>query len=194
MATPVIDPNKVMNEPGRLYYAPLGTSIPTMTVTASKFSSADWAAPWVSFGPTDNGTEFSDKIDTGDMMVEESPYPVKTVILKKEAIVTFSLAEFTATQMQRVQNGGVLTVTGATTTTLSTYTPPTVGTEVRAMVGWQSQQDDVRFIGYQCLQIGQIKPRFRRGTDKSLFECQWKCELAAVGYPYQYFFAGTVRG
>src|SRR3954471_3388312 len=118
MATPSIDPTKILNDPGLLYYAPLGTAEPSMTVAGSLFSSAAWGGLWVPFGPTDEGTEFSDKIDTDDMMVEESSYPVKTVVTKKEASVAFNLVEFTATRMKQVQNGGTLQVTGSGATTL----------------------------------------------------------------------------
>jgi hypothetical protein len=193
MATPVIDPTKILNDPGILYYAPLGTSEPSMTVASSIFSTAAWGGLWVALGPTDEGTEFNDKVDTDDMTVEESAYPVKTVVTKKEATISFSLVEFTATQMKRAANGGSNLVTGSGATTLTTFTPPAVGQEVRAMIGWQSQQDDVRFIGYQALQIGTIKPRFRRGVAKSVFECNWKFELSSLGYPYRFFFAGTTR-
>ncbi len=193
MATPTINAAMILNNPGILYFAPAGTAEPSQTVASSVFSTAAWGGAWVQLGPTDNGTEFGDNPTSEDIEVEESYWPVKRVVTKREATVAFALAHFTATNLSTVTNGAGIAVTGSGATQLNTVTPVAIGAEVRGMIGWQSQDDSVRFIAYQALQLGEVKPAMRKGANKALLACTWKLELGPAGYAYRMFFAGTTR-
>jgi hypothetical protein len=191
MATGVITPGAYLTGPGILYSAPLLTAEPTSTVTASVFGTS-WTT-WVAVGSTADGWTFTDSISTEDVEAAESYYPVRTITTNREAHMAMELQEFTTSNLKLALNTGTATITGATTTLMTEIVPPTVGTEVRRMWGWQSEDNTVRFIAYQALQVGDIGTKFTKGADNATLTFDLKLEVAAAGV-YKIQLAGAVRG
>lgn len=193
MVTAAVDPALILSGPGLAYWAPLGTAEPTHTPTAGLFPTTDWGGGWLPLGATDTGSQFSDSISTDNMEVAESYYPVRIVTTGREANWTMALAAFNAQSWKVALNGPTPTVTGTAGTTLTTIAPPALGSEVRIMIGWQSQDDTARFVGFQALQVGNIQPSFNKGTQKAVLAVEFRFEKPATGDPYHILLAGTVR-
>ena len=81
-------PSSVKLGPGRLYYAPLGTTEPTNCSTALP-------SAWIAIGYTENGTEFSTNITAEDIEVAEELEPIDNVQTKRMQTVTIEMAETT---------------------------------------------------------------------------------------------------
>jgi hypothetical protein len=183
----------LLTDPGTLYYAPVGTAIPTFTVAGSKFTQT-WSSPWVPLGCTEEGSEFSASTDVEAIEVAELFYPVAYVTTKKEAKIAFALTDFTLNNIKRVMNGGTLsTVSGTGATTLSKYVPPTPGNEVRCMVGWQSLDDTVVMIGYQLINATEIQMSFKKAPAKATLPVEFQFEKPSATEPFEFYTAGTVR-
>jgi hypothetical protein len=183
--------------PGYLYWAPLGTAIPGGgtggTVAGSVFTDA-WSAGWVSLGPTLEGTELTTDLNTDTAQVAEFLDPIKVVTTSRTTTMSFSLYNTTLQNYKRVMNGGTIsTVSGAGATLLSKFVQVQTGLEVRSMLGFESTQNDERVILYQCLQIGAVTERRRKGTDYNVFPAQFRCEVPASGISMERYVAGTAR-
>lgn len=193
MATATVNPALILSGPGILYNAPLGTAVPAMTVAASKFPVTAWGGAWVPLGATDEGSEFSDSIETDNIEVAESYYPVKIVTTGREASWTTALAEINKTNVKTSINGGTITSSGTGATSLTEIEPPAIGAEVRTMLGWQSEDDTVRFVGFQVLQVGDLSVAFRKGADKATLAIEWKMEKPTASQPWKMYLAGADR-
>jgi hypothetical protein len=178
--------------PGFLYWAPLLTSLPTNTVAGSVFTDV-WPGAWLPFGATDDGSEFSFKPTTENVEVAEYNDPVAIVSTSREISITFALANVNATNLKRVLNGGTNTVTGSGATTLTAYTPPSVGGEVRGMVGWEAQDSTERLVMEQCFQTGEVKVTRKKGAAKATLPVEFHAEVPAGGQPFRQWFAGVSR-
>lgn len=192
MATGTVNPALLLSGPGLLWWAPLGTTEPSHTPVAGLFPETAWGTGWVALGSTDEGSTFSDSIDTEDMTVAESNYPVRVVTTGRTATWSTMLAEINTTNLKAALNGPVPVVTGTAGTTLTRISPPDVGDETRAMIGWQSEDNSVRFVGYQVLQVGELSIPFKKGADKATLSIEWRLEKP-VGVPYNLYLAGTGR-
>jgi hypothetical protein len=195
MATGTVTPALLLKGPGILWWAALATAEPTHTPTASKFPTTAWGGSWAPLGSTDSGSQFSDSLDTDNITVAESVYAQVIVGTARAATWTTALAEWNKTNLTKALNGGTVTVTGTAATTLTQIDPPDVGQETRIMVGWQSEDDTVRFIGRQALQTGDVSAGFRKGADNATMAIVWRFEKpSAGGAPYSIYLAGTTRG
>lgn len=193
MATGSVNPALLVSGPGIIYRAPLGTAEPAHTVTAGKFATAAWGGAWVALGSTDDGHTFSDSPSVEGIQVAESYYDVKRVTTGREASWTCSLAEINLTNLKAGLNGGTSTVVSATAgTEMTRLAPPTVGSENRAMIGWQSEDDTIRLIGYQVVNVGDLGLAFRKGAEKATISIEWFFEKP-TGDPYAIFLAGAGR-
>src|SRR5664279_5331764 len=99
MAISAVATPQVLTDPGYLFWAPVGTAVPTNTVVGSVFTDA-WTSPWVPLGATTDGTEFSYAIKTDQIQVAEFFDPIKIVTTERSGSVTFSLASYTAASLQ----------------------------------------------------------------------------------------------
>lgn len=195
MATGTVTPALLLKGPGILWWAPLATAEPTRTVTASKFPTTPWGGSWSALGSTDTGSQFADSLNTDNIDVAESVYAQIIVGTERSATWTVALAEWNKTNLTKALNGGTVTVTGTTTTTLTQIDPPDVGQETRIMVGWQSEDDTVQFVGRQALQTGDVSAQFRKGATNATMSIVWRFEKpAAGGAPYSIYLAGQARG
>lgn len=179
--------------PGFLYWAPLSSALPANTVAGGVFTDT-WPVAWLLFGATDDGSEFSYSPSTDDVEVAEYYDPVAVVSTGREISITFDLAQVHATNFKRALNGGTLTTSGSGATLLSEYSPPEVGAEVRAMVGWEAQDSTERLVMYQCFQTGDVNVSRKKGADKATLPVEYRAEKPSGLPPFRYWAAGTARG
>jgi len=183
----------VLVGPGYLFWAPLGSTLPTMTVAGSKFTDA-WPLAWISPGATHDGSEFDYSITAEGITVAEFYDPIQYATTSREGTWGFVLADYTANNLKRIMNGGtVATVSGTGATQLTKYTPPAPGAEVRCMLGWESLDSTVRRVAYQCFQSGGTKVAHKKAPDKAGIAAEFKLEVPASGTPFEEWFAGTAR-
>lgn len=179
--------------PGYLYWAPLASAEPTNTVVGSVFTDA-WPGAWIPLGATLEGNELETAIETDRAYVAEYLDSVKTVTTTRTTTISFSLYDTTAQNYKRVMNGGTIaTVSGSGTTLLSSFVPVQAGLEVRSMIGFESTDNTERAILYQCLNIGAVTERRRKGADYNVFPAQFTTEVPASGISIKRYYAGTVR-
>lgn len=179
--------------PGYLFWAPLLTAEPANTVVGSVFTDP-WPGSWIPLGATLEGNELETAIETDRAYVAEYLDSVKTVTTTRTTNMSFSLYNTTAQNYKRVMNGGTIaTVSGSGATLLSSFVPVQAGQEVRAMLGWESTQNDERALLYQCLNIAAVTERRRKGSDYNVFPAQFTTEVPASGISVKRYYAGTVR-
>ena len=181
-------------DPGYLLWAPLGTAEPTHAVTGSVFSD-DWTAVtgWEVLGATPEGHEFSWSTATDTIEVAEFLDPIKYVETGRSGSFSFALADVKMSNLKRALNGGTVTTTGSTTTTMSKYVPAKLGESTRCMIGWESQDHTERLIGYQCFNTGSVSIARRKGTDYARIPVEFSLEVPVGGQPFAYYTAGAVR-
>jgi hypothetical protein len=193
MPAATVPKNAVAAGPGYLYEAQLGTSLPANTVAGSVFTD-NWPAGWNLWGITTEGSEFDYDITTAEILAAEYFDPIQIVTTERSASFKFELMQVHATNLARSLNGGTLSVSGSGATQLNTYTPPPVGAEVRIMIGWESQDSTERMVLEQAFQIGSLAVNRKKGADVATLPLEFHAEIAASGFPFRYWSAGTVRG
>lgn len=194
MATGAINAANLLRGPGILYLATsLATALPANTVTAGKFASTPFGAGWNPVGSTAEGSEFSDQLSVEGIEVAESLYAVVQVSTGREASWKTQLAEINKTNLKASLNGGTSTTTGTAGSELTEVGPPSLGSEVRNLLGWQSEDDTVRFFGYQTINVGSLSLAFGKGTTLATLSMDWKFEKPSTTAPWVMYLAGTQR-
>jgi hypothetical protein len=186
---------QILTDPGILWIAPLGTDEPVAAATAGKFSDALPAA-WLLFGPTDEGSTFSDNVDTDTITVAEFLSAIRNVVTGRTSTLSFALASWTLSNYRRALNGGVaaLVPTGTAGAEITSLEPPVEGTETRAMVLWESTDSTLRLLGRQAFQTGEVSTDFKPAPDKALIPCEYAFEQPTTGLrPWRMWAAGTAR-
>jgi len=187
-ATPTL-----LTDPGYLFYAPLLTSIPTNTVSGSKFTDA-WSGSWISIGATEDGSEFTYSINVEKMVVAEFFDPIKYATTERSGMFSWHMADWTLTKLKFALNGGTLTVVSGTgATQLNKLVAPAPGAEIRQMLGWESLDATVRIIVYQALQGGDVQMSFKKAPDFAVIPVEFNFEVPSGGQPFEFYSAGTVR-
>lgn len=187
-ATPTI-----LQDPGYLFWAPLGSAEPTNTVVGSKFTDA-WPVAWISLGATEDGSDFDYEIKVEAVMVAEFFDAIKYSTTERSGSFSFNIATWTFSMITKVMNGGTNTVvSGTTTTQLTSYVPPAPGSEVRAMLGWESLDSTVRIIMYQCINAGGIKSSFKKAPAMATLAAEFNFEVPSAGNPWKMYTAGQAR-
>jgi hypothetical protein len=188
----VVTPNLLV-DPGWLFHAPLGSTLPTNTVTGSVFSDA-WPAAWLPLGATTEGSTFSYETSVEAMSVAELFDPVKYATVERTGSLAFTLASYTLTNLKRALNGGTITTTGSGATAMNSYALPTPGTEVRSMLGWESSDSTVRLIVLQALSSGTIEMAFQKAPDFASIPFEWSLEVpSGSSQPFNIYTAGVAR-
>lgn len=182
----------IATDPGFLFWAPLGTAEPTHAVTASVFSDA-WPAAWKLIGATEEGHNFTFNTSTETIEVAEFLDPIKYVETGRSGSIAFAMASIVMTNLKLALNGGTVTTTGSTTTTMATYTPPALGQSVRCMIGWESQDSTERLVGYQCFNTAGVSIARRKGAAKATIPVEFALEVPTSGLPFKYLTAGATR-
>lgn len=159
--------------PGYLYIAPLGTTEPVDLVTA-------WAAVsagWVALGYTDAGSEFDYQLNTSPVAVAEELDPISNAPDGRASSVKFNLSELTATNLKRASNGGTITTAAGQVT----FEPPDLGSELRTMLGFESEDHQERWVWRQCLMSGQLQIQRQKGANNATIACEYMLEKPASG-------------
>lgn len=193
MPAPTMPTLAIATDPGYLFWAPLGSTEPANTVAGSVFTDA-WPVAWIVLGQTKEGSEFNWQTDTDQITVAELLDPIKYVSTGREGSMKFELVNMTVANMKRMLNGGTTAVTGSGATTMTTYTPPSLGAEVRSMIGWESQDATERLVLRQCFNTGQLTISRKKGVDNASLPVEFAIESpSSLALPWQYATAGTAR-
>ena len=183
----------LLTDPGFLFWAPLGSSVPAMTVAGSVFTDA-WPVAWINLGATEDGNEIAYQLQVQPRSVAEFLDPIQQATVSRDGSIAFNLTNFTLTNVKKVLNGGTLTVVSGTgATQLNKYTPPVPGQEVRCMIGWESLDATVRFVAYQTINATQVKMANKKTPAFATLPTEFHFEVPSSGNPFDMWSAGTVR-
>jgi hypothetical protein len=172
--------------PGYLYLAPIGTTEPVDVATAL----ATVSAAWVLMGYTDTGSDFHYQTNTDMVEVAEVLDPLSYQPTSRAGSVQFALAQITATNLKAAFNGGNVS-SGAG---VVIYEPPDLGTEVRAMILFESEDHTERWIYRQCFQSGDVSIGRAKGAAKATIPVTFNLELPASGLrPWRAILASPQR-
>jgi hypothetical protein len=191
----VVPQPQILTDPGILWISSIGTAEPTPAATGGKFSDALPAA-WLLFGPTDEGSSFSDSVDTDTINVAEFLSAIRNVVTGRSSTLSFALASWTLSNYRRAINGGVAAIapTGTVGSEVTSLEPPVEGTETRAQVLWESTDSTVRLLGRQAFQTGEVSSDFKPAPDKAVIPCEYAFEQPTTGLrPWKMWAAGTAR-
>lgn len=194
MPTATIAPTQIKTGPGRIYYAPLGTTIPTFAAATSTFTAIAWTT-WVEAGATDEGLTFNEATETEDVRVAESLYAVRTVTTGKTGTVSFALSHISDVNWQLASNGGTLTTSGTGATKMGVYVPPLAGSEVRKMLGFISLDADEVIVWPQVFNTGGFETTRAGFASKHVLPVSFSVELpdaAVMTTPYKRWTAGPL--
>lgn len=190
---PTIATPTILRDPGFLFWAPLGSTVPAMTVVGSKFTDA-WPVAWIQLGATDKGSKLKYMTKLEAISVAEIFDPIQWATTERTGTVEFALASYTLANLNRAFNTGTLTtVSGSGTTLLTKLSPPTPGNELRAMIGFESTDNTLRAIAYQAVQGGDIEMDFMRAPNNTIIPCTFNFEVPSSGNPVDFWAAGVAR-
>jgi hypothetical protein len=179
-------PTSLALGPGYLYIGALGRVEPVDLTTP-------WAtvdAGWAGLGYTETGSEFDYQLNTSPVIVAEELDPVSNVPDGRTSAVKFNLSEITATNLKRASNGG--TITSGTGVVI--FEPPDLGTELRTMIGFESEDHTERWIWRQAIMDGAIALQRQKGAANAKINCEFKLEKPATGLRiYRAIFASPQR-
>ncbi len=197
MANTAVAIPQLLNEPGVLYYAPLGTALPAETVAVGGQTYTNtWPTPWAPLGATMEGSTFTYSTTVEEIRVAEIFDAIKQVTTERGGNIAFALTSFTMTNVQIALNGGTVTTTAATTSSGQSQrlVPPKPGTELRRMIGWESTDNTTRLVLTQVLNAAELSLAPRRGTDVATIPCEFRMEMPLSGAdPWVLMTAGTNR-
>jgi hypothetical protein len=160
--------------PGYLYINnSLGGTEPTDLVTT-------WTSlGWLALGYTDAGSTFKYTLATDTVQVAEELDPVSTQTTGRTAGLSFALAEITATNLMRSMNAPTSAITAGAG--IVSFEPPDLGTEVRRMLGWESEDHSERWIFRQCFQTGDATIQRQKGANNATISVDFNLEKPISG-------------
>lgn len=167
------NPSALALGPGYLFNAPLATAEPTDLVTPWEEVSALWTA----LGYTEAGSEFDYQLQTAAVMVAEELDTIKNAPTGRTSSVTFNLAQLTATNLSIASNGGTIATSGG----IVTFEPPALGSEVRTMIGFESEDHTERWLWRQAIMNGQMKITRAKGAANATIACVFELEKPQTG-------------
>jgi hypothetical protein len=170
------NPSALSLGPGLLYYAVLGTALPTDHTTV-----LDPAHEAI--GYTEEGSELSFEMSSDPVEVAESLDPVMYRTTGRNGSITFAMAENTVRNLTLAFNGGTVTATGTGATAGFKYVPPEPGEEVRRALVWESEDGQERWVFPQVFQGGSVTMARRKGATKTTIPVQFRLERPADGGP-----------
>lgn len=192
MANGAIVAPTLLTDPGFLYWAPLGSALPTGTVVGSVFTDT-WPVAWIPLGMTESGTDIDITTTVQPVYAAEVIDPLQYRTTDRTGTVTFDLKSFTATNLARCFNGATTTVTGSTTTTMTQIDPPAAGLEVRAMIGFESLDSTFRWVGFQCINATDVKLSMNKAPKNTNIPCKFMLEKPSNTQPWRAWTAGVAR-
>ena len=192
MANPTVASPVILTDPGFLYWAPPGSTLPTPVSTTSAFSDL-WPGAWIPMGMTVSGSDLDINSTVSPILAAEQIDPIAYRTTARVCTLTFVVLSVTATNLSRALNGAVTTVTGAGATTVTKVDPPAIGTETRGMIGWESLDSTARFVAYQVFNGGSMKLSFNKAPATAGIPWTGSLEKPASTQPYSWWFAGAAR-
>jgi hypothetical protein len=168
------NPDVISLGPGTLLIAPIGTPEPATRAAA-------WDDAWIEMGYTADGSEFSSTLTTDKVEVAEELYPLRYVTTQCESAIKFALAQITVDNLVAAFNGGTVVVGLADVT----FEPPALGTEVRVMIGWDSQDGEERWVFRRCLNTGNVMMARKKGAAKTEIPVEFKLEKPTGAEPFK---------
>lgn len=192
MATFTVPKGALAKGPGTLFYSNPGTSGPDLTVVGSLFTVNAWTG-WTQWGITKDGSEWTYDLNQDPIQAAEYIDDIDQVTTGRTVTVKFEVMNMTAALMVRALNRPVPVTSGAGTTLLTTVTPPDLGLEQYAQIGWQSQDDTERIVAFNAFQIGSLSVSRKKGADVATMALEFKFFPDASGKPYYHYFAGSGR-
>lgn len=190
VATPFL-----LTDPGYLFGAVLGSTVPTNTVAGSVFTDA-WAAAWLPLGATRSGTTFAYSSTIEPITVAEFFDPIRYATTGRAGSFAFDMADWDLHSVKRALNGGMGAITptsGSGATALSTFSPPAPGAELRIMLGWESLDNTVRVVVRQCIQGGDLSTQFQKAPEFASLPVTFNFEVPAAGNIFDINTAGATR-
>jgi hypothetical protein len=186
----------MLEDPGFLLLAPIGSTVPGNTVAGGLFTDA-WDTAWIGVGATEDGSEFTDSMTVTPISAAEFLDPIKYRITERRSSIAFALLGFSLSNIRRARAGGVAALTpvsGTGATALYHVGPTAPGAEVRCMVGWESLDHTVRLIAGQAMVGGEMRIANKKASRASI-PCVFNFEVpAAGGLPWDIYGAGSGRG
>jgi hypothetical protein len=184
---------KILSDPGFLFYAPTGTSLPTNTVVGSKFTDA-WPVGWISAGATEDGSSFKYESNIEPVRVAEFFDPIRYSTTERSGSLAFNMASWELAKIKFALNGGTLTVVSGTgATQLNSYTPPAPGSEARTMLGWESTDATVRIIIGQAVNGATMQFDNKKAPAFAAIATEFSFEIPSSGFPFTFYTAGPDR-
>lgn len=193
MANAALMAPQLLTDPGFLYWAPLGSALPSGLSTASAFTDT-WPVPWIPLGMTDSGTDIDITMTTSPITAAEVIEPLAYRTTDRTGMMSFMLKSVTAANLARSFNGAATTVTGAAGSTITQIDPPAVGSEIRAMLGFESLDSTFRFVAFQVFNSGDIKLAFNKAPANTSIPWKAMLEKPATTLPWRAWTAGLARG
>lgn len=193
---PTVAVPTILKDPGYLFIAPLATAEPTNSVTGSKFTDT-WPVAWLPLGATEDGSTFSYQTNVEAINVAEFFDPIVYSTTSRAGSFAFNLASYTLQNWSRALNSGAGSLTGLTpvsgtgATALYSLVPPAPGTEVRVMLGWESQDNSMRLICYQTINGENIQSAYKKAPDKAVIPCTFQFEVPSSGNPFKFYGTNT---
>lgn len=182
----------LLTDPGYLFRAPLGTAEPTWAVTASVFSDA-WPVAFVAMGATEEGSTFSYETTVEPVTVAEFFDAIKQVTTERSGSFAMNLADYTATHVAWALNKAAGTVTGSGATLMNIVEPPSPGSELRCIIGWESLDNTARLYCRQVINASTIESAFKKAPDKAVIPMEFRFEVPTGLQPFKFGFAGAAR-
>jgi hypothetical protein len=186
----------ILQDPGFLFWAPLLSTEPAHVAAASSYDADVWPVAWVPLGSTEDGSTFTYQITATPVYVAEFLDPIRWSTTNRVASFAFNLANYTLSNLKRAYNGGTSsTVSGSGATLSSRLLPPSAGSEVRAMIGWESLDHTFRIVGYQCLNSGAVASAYKKAPSYAVAPCVFNMEvpIGAPQQPWSQYAAGVGR-
>jgi len=186
----------VLTDPGFLFWAPLLSTEPAHVAAASSYDADVWPVAWIPLGATEDGSKFSYELKVEPVRVAEFFDPIRWPTTDRGGSFAFNLASYTLQNLKRAYNGGTIgTVSGAGVTLSSSLLPPSPGSEVRAMLGWESLDHTARIVCYQTINSGTIDQAYKRAPAYAVIPCTFNMEVptGAPQAPFKQYAAGTAR-
>jgi hypothetical protein len=185
VATPFL-----MQDPGYMWWAPVGTTAPTNGGTSSGTKFTDtFSASYVEVGATEEGHTFKYEINVEPVTVAEFLDPVLWRTTERNGSMAFNMADYTLNNWKRALNGGTIT----TTSNVSKYVPPDPGQEIRAMLVWESLDATMRIYMYQVINAASMQTEFKKAPAIAVLPCEFRFEIPTVGKPFEVYGASTAR-
>lgn len=162
-------PGNVVLGPGRLYYAPLGTTEPTSC-------SAALPSAWRVVGYTDAGSTVETELTSEAVEVAEELDPIRFVQTRRATRITFAMAEATVSRLALAYGSGAGRADDA-----AGYEFPIPDNIVSVMFVWDKldvpSASNCRWIFRQNSPSGTIAAARQKAPQKSTLPVTFNCEL-----------------